>query len=288
MVDSLTEEEKEIAARSSYKYFVVATTSAEAGAFSKDGKSVEQYRDEMALAMAKRYLIAEKGKSTSALSKMRETIKYRLEVNVDAMRRCCYEKGDGNKALADMRAMLNRQFRNPCIFLRGYDKNKSVVFHVHVAEKGNFHPTDFVKMHVYLGDRASACTERMSGGKESKWTTILNYNGFSYTNCPSLGVTKDLLNCLRDHFPERMGSCYLVDAPFIFRAFWKAVYPFIDPLTRSKITFVSGEREKRAKFGDVLDPNQSMPFANPEGTLTEPVEIKKFLYDTPYDHAYGE
>ena len=48
------------------------------------------------------------------------------------------------------------------------------------------------------------------------------------------------------------------------------------------------QEEKRKIFSYVLDADQSMSFTLPEGTMADPVDMKRFLYETPYDHAYGE
>lgn len=309
MLESLREEEIETAAKSSYRYFLMtrspsssssqnATATATAAAHGADDSTLAQVRDEMAMAMARRYLVGEKGDAVSALAKMKATIQYRDEINVDAMRRCCYEPcgddddDDDKTALTEMRTMVDRQLlRHGSLFLRGYDKKNCVVYHIKVAgaKQEMFHPVDFVRSHVYLGDRASACTERRSGNVEEHWTTVIDYHGYGLLSLnPPLRVAKDLVTCLQDHFPERLNKIYLVDAPLLFRGFWNLIKPFIDPVTKAKLVFVTGKDQKEKMFSDVIDTNQAMPFMIPEGSLTEPVDMKKFLYETPYEYAYGE
>lgn len=49
----------------------------------------------------------------------------------------------------------------------------------------------------------------------------------------------------------------VVDPPFVFRAFWKMVYPFIDANTKKKILFVSGnDAEKRKVIGKAIELSQ--------------------------------
>ncbi len=54
----------------------------------------------------------------------------------------------------------------------------------------------------------------------------------------------------------------VVDPPFVFRAFWKMLYPFIDANTKKKILFVSGsESEKQKMLAEFIDPAQVLRFA---------------------------
>ena len=49
---------------------------------------------------------------------------------------------------------------------------------------------------------------------------------------------------------------YLYDAPIIFYALWRMVQPFIDPVTKEKVTFVSGQSAVK-EFQAVYPPDVS-------------------------------
>lgn len=57
--------------------------------------------------------------------------------------------------------------------------------------------------------------------------------------------------CAQNHYPERLGVLILVDAPFVFRAFWKVISPFVDAKTLKKVVFVSGNVEEKRKALEV-------------------------------------
>jgi len=60
-------------------------------------------------------------------------------------------------------------------------------------------------------------------------------------------LSKELAFVL-DHYPEKLGACYIVDPPVLFRAFWKMVRGFVDEKTRRKVNFVTAEDIKKKKF----------------------------------------
>lgn len=41
-----------------------------------------------------------------------------------------------------------------------------------------------------------------------------------------------------NHYPERLGLFFVVDAPRIFNTLWRVVNQMVDPITKSKVRFV--------------------------------------------------
>ena len=67
-------------------------------------------------------------------------------------------------------------------------------------------------------------------------------------------TSKETLSILQDHFPERLAVAVCYNPPWIFAVFWKAISPFIDPVTYRKIRFVNPKREKEMKrMGAMFD-----------------------------------
>lgn len=54
---------------------------------------------------------------------------------------------------------------------------------------------------------------------------------------PSLSISKQVLNILQGHYPERLGKGLFTNIPWIGYTFFKVVGPFIDPYTRLKTIY---------------------------------------------------
>jgi hypothetical protein len=78
--------------------------------------------------------------------------------------------------------------------------------------------------------------------------------GWGYSNCDIRGYLAGL-NILQSYYPERLGRVFLIHVPYIFKAAWKMVYPFIDERTRKKIVFVA-DMDLDATLHDAIDDSQ--------------------------------
>jgi hypothetical protein len=54
---------------------------------------------------------------------------------------------------------------------------------------------------------------------------------------PSIGTARLMLSYLQNYYPERLGLALVANVPFLVNAFFKIIFPFIDPITREKIKF---------------------------------------------------
>ncbi|CEL55475.1 CRAL-TRIO domain-containing protein C23B6,04c OS=Schizosaccharomyces pombe (strain 972 / ATCC 24843) GN=SPCC23B6.04c PE=1 SV=1 [Rhizoctonia solani AG-1 IB] len=54
---------------------------------------------------------------------------------------------------------------------------------------------------------------------------------------PSLTTSKNMLNILQNHYPERLGLALIINVPTMINLFFKAIMPFVDPITRAKVKF---------------------------------------------------
>jgi hypothetical protein len=61
----------------------------------------------------------------------------------------------------------------------------------------------------------------------------------SMTCLIGLGAIKKCITIDSAHYPERLKYMFVVNVPSIFTVFWKILKPWVDPVTLSKVSFLS-------------------------------------------------
>jgi hypothetical protein len=84
---------------------------------------------------------------------------------------------------------------------------------------------------------------------------LLDLEGFGYANF-SFQLVKIAVGVLQDHFPERLGCIYVLNAPMVFSAIWRMIQPLLDERTRSKIDILGSNWDK---LKDHIDPSALEP-----------------------------
>uniref|UniRef100_A0A7S0T589 CRAL-TRIO domain-containing protein n=1 Tax=Erythrolobus madagascarensis TaxID=708628 RepID=A0A7S0T589_9RHOD len=70
-----------------------------------------------------------------------------------------------------------------------------------------------------------------------QFTLIFDLAGFGWAQM-DLPLARRMNELLVQSYPERLGKCLLLNAPFVFSSFYALVSPFIDQSTRERIVFV--------------------------------------------------
>ena len=155
---------------------------------------------------------------------------------------------------------------------------------------------DNMKHLVFNLEKAIACTKRKSkqlGTSEQgleKIILIMDFTHFSMATTPPMSVSKHTLTILQSHYPERVKTIYCFNAPFMFKAFWAMVKPFVDPVTKNKIVFVTGA-SGMANFHQYFDEDKKDLEELTGGTAVsisaDDWDSSVYL-DLPFDVAFGE
>ena len=95
------------------------------------------------------------------------------------------------------------------------------------------------------------CLRAEEIGQET-FVTIADLEGFSMANF-SLTYIKVIVSILQNHYPERLGTVYVINAPFIFSAAWRMIQPLLDERTRSKIEILGSSPADYARIQTDVD-----------------------------------
>ncbi|GAM28095.1 hypothetical protein SAMD00019534_112710 [Acytostelium subglobosum LB1] len=100
-----------------------------------------------------------------------------------------------------------------------------------------------IQLMVYTLERAIEQMDAANGVEQV--ALMIDFSGYSMFNMPPTSVSKQCLDILSDHYPERLGYAFIIDPPYIFNIFWNFVSPFINKHTSKKIHFLKGEKLRR-------------------------------------------
>lgn len=90
---------------------------------------------------------------------------------------------------------------------------------------------------------------------DGKMTWLLDYVGYNRQNQPPWKVSLSTLSIVQNHYPERLGRAVNFKPPWLFELFWKAIRPFVDPVTREKLVFLKDDSENSADMKKYFDLN---------------------------------
>lgn len=281
MLDQLTPDEIEQAARTSYQYcratreHTVVT-------------DLAALRNRAAIEMLCRFWHAHKHNVDQSLKHLRATLRFRRDFHMEELRDCFHIESPRAKMFREkIRSYVGRKGK---LVVRGYDKDGRACFHFlaqNSPESNKQSHDGVVESHLYVIEKALACTERKSGGKQSISLCSVEVEGFAAWHAPPYGDCRRMLDILSSHYPERLFRVFLINPPKLVRFLWSLLRPFIDVETKEKFQFVSGDRERIKTIGTIMDTHNTMPYQLPGGELSQPIDVDKF-FELPFDVAYDE
>lgn len=123
------------------------------------------------------------------------------------------------------------------MYVRGFDKEGSALIYMKSANENTKDHAGNIKHLVYSMERAIACMDARGEGN-TKISLVIEFGGLTSSHMPPMKTSKETLNILQNHYPERLKCAYTLRAPFIFHAFFRMISPFIDPVTKKKICMI--------------------------------------------------
>jgi CRAL/TRIO domain len=220
------------------------------------------------------------GHVDDAIRKIKATLAWRKEFEVDKIMHCFDEDGD-----PEMRAIIEKENETGKIYCRGYDQEGRVAMYMRPHHENTHNALNNMRHLVYQLERAIACTEKKSGGLE-KINLMVDYEHFRIRDSPPLSTSKWTITILQHHYPERLFKAYILNPGFVFRTFLSVVRPFLDPVTKSKLLMASGKAEKQKKIGERFDLDVLEESSGGEPGAVKDFDSKIYLA-MPFDEAYA-
>eukprot|EP00934_Nitzschia_sp_Nitz4_P006607 Nitzschia sp. Nitz4//scaffold230_size58257//22057//23211//NITZ4_006479-RA/size58257-processed-gene-0.63-mRNA-1//-1//CDS//3329543244//6597//frame0 len=186
-------------------------------------------------AMLIRHFRAEKGDVARALESLRSALQWRRDFDVSRLRTCMQEPQE-----KELQEMMFREDQSGKLYNRGVNKQgRALVYMKAMNNKTPNAEEDNMKHLIWNIEKAVSVTRHFSGGELDKFCLMIDCNNFRLSKAPSLSVAKFTLDVLQKHYPERMYRAFVLNPPMTFRVFWNLVKPFVDPVTKTKVVFVT-------------------------------------------------
>ncbi|KAI9351287.1 CRAL-TRIO domain-containing protein [Obelidium mucronatum] len=169
-----------------------------------------------------RFLRATKWDSTSAITRLQDTLKWRKEYRPDLI----------TPEEVEPEAITGKQF------ISGFDKKGHPMIYL-VPRLENTKTYDRqIRYSVYVLEKA---VKLMPEGVE-RMDVIIDYENLNIFTAPPVSVSMRYLSILGAHYPERLGVAVIVNPSWYLSVFFGIVSPFMDPVTKAKIYFCKVDR----------------------------------------------
>jgi hypothetical protein len=121
----------------------------------------------------------------------------------------------------------------------------------------NPHEYDNDAYEMYVAFFTSMMERQMTDN--TRHVVVFDLSGWAFWHGSYLGYVKTLVDIAQNQYPERLRRVVLVNAPFLFRASWVVIRPWLDPVTVAKVVFVAGVEAIQEEFAKLSVPNKIVP-----------------------------
>ncbi|KAI8982424.1 CRAL-TRIO domain-containing protein [Mycotypha africana] len=166
-----------------------------------------------------RYMRARKWDYEAAKTMLENTIKWRREFKPDQI--------DPNYVRAEAETGK--------MYFSGFDKTGRPLWIMKPRHENSKDSERQVKHIVFCLERGI----RLMPQNVEKISIVVDFKDSTASNNAGVSTCKKFLDILGNHYPERLGIAFLVNAPWFFLATFKIISPFMDPVTRNKIKFIN-------------------------------------------------
>lgn len=129
------------------------------------------------------------------------------------------------------------------VYLQGCDAQGRTVFIVLAKQQEKGRPEETKRFICYTLDNAIAAADPVRN-ELGQFLCLFDLSGLRMKNL-DVGALQAVFEVLQQHYPERLGELWFLNAPFIFWSLWRVVSPFIQANTKAKIKFLSGKDRER-------------------------------------------
>lgn len=328
LVEELSIEDQEVIACSSYAYWIASNTTTNNNdnernddeSDNKNNESVstnddDEIRTKMAMKEARRHYIGKNYSYKKTLLSLHESVQYRKEYNIDAIRTCfpsnCHpnllfhkykettRKEEFHQLREKYRKLITEDLNVQNFVVRGRDNSvekRPVVLKMkrtQYIETNNEEEIDhgFILTQLYIAERAMACAEYYAKGTTRKEEILFffDFTDYSRTYSPSVNTVRLVGKILQAIYVERLHKFIVLHPPFWVTALWTVLKYIVYEEIRSKFSYISGSITSiDTNIQQYLDEENAMPSILSTGKLVSPFHPHQYCEDVPFHCLYDD
>lgn len=162
---------------------------------------------------------------------IRESIKWRAETQPEKI---TYEEV---KPVLDLKTL----------YLNGRDRQGRPIVYVKPGAQNPFPPDKRLRALLFILETAISPAVMPPGVEQLVWVLDFSEYSFRGSTPESKQVSKQSMELLQNHYPERLGLSLVVHPGVLFSILFTLVSPFMNAVTRSKIYVLNGSGAKLKK-----------------------------------------
>ena len=147
------------------------------------------------------------------------------------------EDEDEKEFLLRSESLIEAELTRQAMHVRGHDLDNRAILHRSYRTSVESEQESYVLAMIYMAERAFACSEALTKGREEKIMCVFDYSGYSSSMTPALETTKTSILLLQRNYPERAKKIVVLDPPFWMRGLYSIISLFLAEVTREKVGF---------------------------------------------------
>ncbi|KAL7578203.1 hypothetical protein ACA910_012631 [Epithemia clementina (nom. ined.)] len=289
LVKELSSEEQEIAATSSYAYWLATIAT-------KDDLGLALNRDEIrmrfAIREARRHYVGQDRDFNKALAFMKEAISLRVEYRVDLIRWIHAANNLDSTDLSVQEQDIVKKYRDFVVeelqrqltVTTGLGRDNQAVVIRFPRTSPETEMESFLIAQIYIAERGCAATEYHTRGQKEQLIAVADYANYSSANAPPMLSLRESMSKLQRIYTERLSKMIMSEPPFWMRMLYNLLSPFLAEKTTKKIAMVSGDVEKKATFDDIMDVEKPLPLMNQDLTMSaDGFDVEAYINQLMYE-----
>lgn len=159
--------------------------------------------------------------------------------NLDYLRTCFGESENLSEIELTMKEKLAADMDRQVVIIRGHDKERRAVLVKCGRQKSGTTDEEYKLAQFYSIERASACTEFLSRGRQEQTVTIFDYSSVNSSHSPPITIQLSAISTLKSLYPERLYTNIMLNAPFWMQGLYAANKMFLPVKITQKVNLRS-------------------------------------------------